>query len=217
MDSKTIVTTTRFLTLITEQNISNIEKIHNQVRKSRFIGINLFFILSLFLILTCIYLLSLGTVNNKNYFILIPIIVMSPVFLIVSQNKSLNEFIKAITAIVYWISLEIFLGGILYVSITIYGFNFNMEILIGCFFSIILISFGLYFLFSMSKKISELWIQTFFNKKYLLTANLINGQNVAGRLVTITRKGDYIINPAEDSCDLLIKNVAISTLSIQEI
>ncbi|MEI2395734.1 hypothetical protein, partial [Paenibacillus phytohabitans] len=125
MDSKTIVTTTRFLTLITEQNISNIEKIHNQVRKSRFIGINLFFILSLFLILTCIYLLSLGTVNNKNYFILIPIIVMSPVFLIVSQNKSLNEFIKAITAIVYWISLEIFLGGILYVSITIYGFNFN--------------------------------------------------------------------------------------------
>lgn len=92
-----------------------------------------------------------------------------------------------------------------------------MEILIGCFFSIILISFGLYFLFSMSKKISELWIQTFFNKKYLLTANLINGQNVAGRLVTITRKGDYIINPAEDSCDLLIKNVAISTLSIQEI
>ncbi|MEI2395733.1 hypothetical protein, partial [Paenibacillus phytohabitans] len=60
-------------------------------------------------------------------------------------------------------------------------------------------------------------IQTFFNKKYLLTANLINGQNVAGRLVTITRKGDYIINPAEDSCDLLIKNVAISTLSIQEI
>lgn len=40
MDSKTIVTTTRFLTLITEQNISNIDKIHNQVRKSRFIGVH---------------------------------------------------------------------------------------------------------------------------------------------------------------------------------
>ncbi|ULO09644.1 hypothetical protein H1230_13235 [Paenibacillus sp. 19GGS1-52] len=197
--------------MIAEQNISEIEKIHSKIRNSRFIGTNIFFFASILIIIAYIYF---STMQLKSpLFIALPLIIVTPIFIPISMYKLLNDFLIGILAIIYGICFEILVGGVIFITLKSHKLNLDSNIIPLVLQSLFFL-FLLYALFQSSRRISELWILSFFNKNYVLTASLMNGHEAVGRLVTITKKGDYIVKISDN--EVLIKNNSISMLRIDE-
>lgn len=146
-------------------------------------------------------------------FIALPLIIVTPIFIPISMYKLLNDFLIGILAIIYGICFEILVGGVIFITLKSHKLNLDSNIIPLVLQSLFFL-FLLYALFQSSRRISELWILSFFNKNYVLTASLMNGHEAVGRLVTITKKGDYIVKISDN--EVLIKNNSISMLRIDE-
>jgi cation transport ATPase len=215
LETKALTGATKFLTLLAEQNISEIEKIHSRVKLNRFLGTNLIFSVSIVLIFSYLYVWINYANATPSLALFIPPLLFSILLIVITKIKKINIFIKRIVMLLFMITSLVCLIGMFYIS-------FNSTKNSGLSNILTLVNFGslfaffVFLLFQISKQLSEMWIQTFFNKNYTITVNFINGEKYSGKLVTITRKGDYIIKGNSTQKDVLVKSNALRMVEIEE-
>ncbi|WP_372011368.1 hypothetical protein NBRC13296_12445 [Paenibacillus chitinolyticus] len=189
---------------IAEQNITSIERIQNRFKLKRFIGINLIIPLVVAIILLIVFL----SIEINALIIFLPLIIC------ICAIKLMN---RQFELLVFTISMEIPLIYMIYYlgSYALDEFMSNKVVSIGAILIVIMLaslaSLFFYGIYHVIKNIVEKINDA--APKYMIRIQLINANLASGELLTINRKGDYIIRNS-DGKEILIKNNSIATVSI---
>ncbi|RXZ78082.1 hypothetical protein EBB07_28940 [Paenibacillaceae bacterium] len=212
MDIKKIAGMASIAGVIVEQNISEIEKYQTRIKVSRFMGTNLFFSFSLAFIFSYVYWVYFYTIGHYILHLMFPSILFF--ISIIFTQKSASKLISNLTMLFALISLQIFLSYFLLDAILILIKTVSGEPIAMSIFTLSMISIFMYSIFYTCKNLSEIVLQKYMRKNFKVRFALTTGQTIYGSLITITKKGDYIMKIDSKNTEILIKDTVVSSIEL---
>ncbi|MCY9738147.1 hypothetical protein M5X17_31130 [Paenibacillus alvei] len=207
-----------------EQNISVIEKIHSKIKLSRFIGTNLFLVISISTIVGYIYV---ADTYIREYFFLASIIpaLLCLVLLPLINNRIKLTYSELKNKLLNYVLITLiettFAYSSFYLGKNLWTADKLMPAIKENFVIVFMLSAFLLFLYSLyftCKEIAEAIVKMMFDDVcYEICIQLNSGIEIVGRLITITKKHDYVVQVLGESKETLIRNSSISTIKINDI
>lgn len=214
MENKNIINIVTSLTgRLAEQNTSLIERYHNRIKISRFIGINLFFILAITMITGYNYLIYEYTERYHLVYNSAPIFAV--LLLIIVTHKNESKLLEKIRMYLCLVAMQIMIG-----YLTIEGIigsvkkGLESDIIFTLLISFLMSSLFLYSIYHTSKSLAEVVLHSYTSQKYKIIFSLVTGEEIKGTLITITKKNDYIVKAEGKEGEILIKNSVISVIQL---
>ncbi|MDM5277497.1 hypothetical protein QUF95_08890 [Paenibacillus silvae] len=207
-DLKTII---KVFEVVVEQNISELEKLQNNVKRMRYMGRNIFLILALCIVGAYIFT-TVQLVPEKFFMFVGMLLFVSSVPITIYLIKKNNKFLVQIGQFLFCIStLNLFITIVLKNIFSAKPSIYYLIILILCAVCFVLC----YSILILSKELPEKFLIQYLSNVPDLEISLLTGVRIEGKLKTITKQNDFVLETEKG--EILIKNTAISYIMFRDL
>ncbi|KQY90968.1 hypothetical protein ASD24_24540 [Paenibacillus sp. Root52] len=206
-DLKTII---KAFEVVVEQNISELEKLQNNVKRMRYMGRNIFLILALCIVGAYLFT-TVKLVPDKFFMFVGMLLFVSSIPITMYLVKRTNKFLVQIGQ--FWFCISTLN---LFITMIVHSFSekpsiYYLAILVMCALCFLLC----YSIFILSKELPEKFLIQYLSNIRDLEISLITGVKIEGKLKTITKHNDFVIETERG--EVLIKNNAISYIMFRDL